>query len=53
MIGALRNSGFDSHHVVLLVGVSVFLWLATALALGGLLTLVGSTYRHIRSPLST
>lgn len=42
MIGALRNSGFDSRHVVLLVGISLFVWLATALALRVLIALVFS-----------
>jgi hypothetical protein len=36
---ALNNNGFDSHHVVLLVGIAVFVWLALALALRVLVAL--------------
>jgi hypothetical protein len=53
VLGALHSKGFDSHHVVLLICVAVFIWLTIALALRVLLALVGSMYRHIGSPLST
>jgi hypothetical protein len=45
---ATSVSGFDSHHVVLLVGLTVFLWLALALVLRVLIALTAILYTHVR-----
>ena len=45
---ALNNNGFDSHHVVLLVGIAVFVWLALALGLRVLVALTISLRERSR-----
>jgi hypothetical protein len=46
---ALHPTGFDSHHIVLLVGLSMFIWLAISLALDVLLALVWSLHRRTQA----
>jgi hypothetical protein len=46
---ALHPTGFDSHHIVLLIGLSVFIWLAISLALDVLLALVWSLHTRNRA----
>jgi hypothetical protein len=45
---ATRVRGFDSHHVMLLVCLAVFFWLALALALRVLIALTALLYMHVR-----